>query len=107
VDIGADETPACGGGPDFVRGDASGDGVFNGLVDALFILAFQFQGGSPPVCMEAADADGSGLFNGLVDALYVLAHQFQGGPPPAAPYPDCGPDPDPTSSLGCGPNACP
>ena len=28
--------------------DSDGDGVFSGLVDALYILAFQFQGGTPP-----------------------------------------------------------
>ncbi|MCZ6618265.1 MAG: hypothetical protein O7E57_09035, partial [Gammaproteobacteria bacterium] len=60
-----DTGPFVPGDPDFVRGDASGDGVFNGLTDALFILAFQFQGGPAPVCLEAADADGNGGFNGL------------------------------------------
>ncbi len=30
----------------FRRGDANGDGTFNGLVDALFLLLFQFVPGS-------------------------------------------------------------
>ena len=96
-----DMYPVGGQGPAFIRGDATGDGVFNGLVDALRILEFQFQGGEVPPCMESADADGNAVFNGLVDSLFVLAHQFQGGPPPSAPYPDCGVDPDPSVSLGC------
>ena len=90
-----------------MRGDADGNGVFNGLVDSLFTLEFQFQNGEFPPCPESADADGNGIFNGLVDALFVLEHQFQGGPPPPAPYPDCGPDPEPKTSLDCGANACP
>ena len=30
-------------GDTFIRGDSDGDGFFNGLVDALFLLAFAFQ----------------------------------------------------------------
>lgn len=91
----------------FLRADADGDGDFVGLIDALYILAFQFQGGPAPMCLESGDADGDSMFNGLVDTLYILVHQFQGGPPPPPPYPDCGEDPDPAMSLGCDPNACP
>ena len=86
---------------EFLRGDASGDGIFNGLSDGLAILEFQFTGGAEPPCMEAADADGNGIFNGLADALYVLEHQFLAGPPPPEPYPTCGVDPEPISTLGC------
>ena len=93
--------PVEGQGPAFIRGDATGDGVFNGLVDGLRILQFQFQGGQVPPCMESADADGNAVFNGLVDSLFVLTHLFQGGPAPPAPYRDCGVDPDPGVSLGC------
>ena len=104
-----DGAPECGGsaGPDFVRGDFDGNGMFNGLIDALAALDFQFGGADPPICAEASDADGDGAFNGLIDALYMLAHQFQGADPPPAPYPMCGQDPDPAGSLGCAPNGCP
>ena len=87
--------------PNFVRGDASGDGTFNALVEAIFMLAFGFQNGPPPPCTEAADANGDGVLNPLVEAIFTLAFGFQGGPPPPAPYPNCGPDPDPANSLGC------
>ena len=93
--------------PTFIRGDADGNAVFNGLVDGLYILSFRFQGGPSPPCMEAADANGSGQFGGLVDGLYVLSHQFQGGPPPPPPYPSCGVDPEPMMSLGCANSTCP
>ena len=90
---------------DFVRGDADGNGVVNGLVDALFVLAFQFQMGPTPPCLEAADVDGNGNFNGLTDALYLLGSLFGCCQPPP-PYPFCGPDPDPGSSLGCKSHPC-
>ncbi len=94
-------------GAPFVRGDFDGDGQFSGLTDGVASLAFQFQGGAPPLCSEAADTDGNGIYQGLVDAVYGLQHQFLSGPPPPAPYPDCGADPDPGSSLGCDQNGCP
>ena len=96
------------GSPRFIRGDANSDGNFNGLVDGLFILNFQFILGSPiPPCMEAADADNDGGFNGLLDGLYVLNFQFiPGSPPIPPPFPECGPDDD--QALGCNdpPGAC-
>lgn len=106
VDMGAYETqpPMT---PAFIRGDANGDGVFSGLVDALFVLAHQFQGGPAPLCLEAADADGDGTFSGLLDGIRILSHTFSGGAAPPAPYPLCGFDPDPASSLGCAANGCP
>lgn len=94
-------------GQAFIRGDFDADAVFNGLVDSLASLAFQFQGGPAPDCIEAADADGNGVYSGLVDPLYALQFQFQGGPPPPAPFPDCGLDPDPGTSLGCDAHGCP
>lgn len=94
-------------GPVFVRADCDGNGTFNGLSDSLFLLAFAFQGGPPPPCAEATDADGDTVANGLVDTLYILAHAFLGGPPPPPPHPDCGPDPDPATSLGCDTSSCP
>lgn len=90
----------------FLRGDASGDGFFNPLLEAIFMLAFGFQGGPTPPCLEAADADGNGIFNALTDTLYVLSFGFQGGPPPPAPFPLCGPDPDPGGSIGCATPSC-
>lgn len=89
-----------GGNPEFKRGDADGDGMFVGLIDTLFILAFQFQGGPPPPCAEAADADGDDVIIGLIDGLYLLAFQFAGGPPPPPPGPvNCGEDDN--YLLGC------
>ena len=89
-----------------LRGDCSGDGTFNGVLDAIFALEFQFSAGEEPVCLEACDADSDRVFNGLLDSIYILTHQFQGGPAPAQPYPECGIDPEPENSLRCEPNVC-
>lgn len=86
--------------PDFIRGDVDSSGDFNALVDTLYLLAFGFQAGPAPLCLESGDVDGDGALNTLVDALFSLAHGFQGGVPPAPPYPDCGIDPSPPG-LGC------
>ena len=91
--------------PNFTR--TADDGIFNAIVDGLYLLTFGFDGGPEPPCFEATDADGSASLNPLVDALYILNHQFLGGPAPDAPYPNCGTDPDPENSLGCDVSACP
>src|ERR1041385_3518797 len=43
----------------FVRGDSSGDGAVD-LNDAVYSLAYLFQGGETPGCLEAADANDDG-----------------------------------------------
>lgn len=96
-----------GGGPELIRGDTDGNGVFNALSDGTFLLEFGFLGGPPPPCVEASDADGDGTQNALSDALYILSHGFLGGAPPPPPHPDCGSDPDSAGSLGCDASPCP
>ena len=81
---------------EFLRGDIDGNGTVNGLVDGLFVLAFQFIPGSPaPPCNDADDVDDSGTLNGLVDGLFLLNYQFiPASPAPPNPGPNtCGPDP--------------
>lgn len=112
VGVGVNTTAPASGGPppapaDFIRGDVDGDGVLIGLADSLYVLFFQFVSGSPPPpCMEAADVDGNGTFSGLLEGLYLLTQVFAMGPPPPPPYPRCGPDPDPATSLGCVLSGC-
>ena len=103
---GLDAPPVTPSGDNFIRGDADGSGDFNGLVDSLFVLAFQFQGGAVPPCFDSADADDSGAVNGLVDALFILAFQFQGGTLPPQPFPACGSDPT-DDATGCDTPPCP
>ena len=97
-------------GPQFVRGDADADGIFNPLVDALAILSYGFIPGSAvPPCLAAADCDGDNSFKALPDGLYALNFGFvPGSPPIPAPYPECGEDPDTVAALGCDDaSACP
>ena len=92
----------------FIRGDVDGDGVFNAIPDAFYMLHYGFGLGPEPPCLEAADTDDDGVFNALTDVLYLLNAGFHIGPPPAAPFPACGVDPLPARSLGCDAGiACP
>jgi hypothetical protein len=79
------------GGPSFRRGDTNGDGQFD-LSDAVAILAFLFQGGQTPGCLDAADVNDSGALD-LSDGIYSLGFLFLGGSRPPSPFPDCGADP--------------
>ncbi|MCI0651283.1 MAG: hypothetical protein L0Z55_05315 [Planctomycetes bacterium] len=95
---------AAGTEPQFLRGDASANGLVNALIDALFLLNYQFSAGPAPPCFASADVDGDGAVNALLDALYILAYQFSSGPAPPAPGPTvCGPDPNALECLAPGP----
>ncbi|MCI0652194.1 MAG: hypothetical protein L0Z55_09960 [Planctomycetes bacterium] len=85
----------------FLRGDAGGDGTVNALIDALYLLGWQFSLGPEPPCDDAADADNNGLVNALIDALFLLSWQFSGGAAPPAPgTTTCGADAG-ADSLDC------
>jgi len=83
------------------NGDVNGDG-FRDLSDAVYSLAFSFQGGPDPVefCFPAGPkeedcARANGDVNGdngidLSDPIYNLAFLFQGGPPPVDICPNLG-----------------
>jgi hypothetical protein len=81
-----------------VRGDSNADGSIN-LTDGIRILSYQFLGGLPPECLDAADTDDSGGTS-ITDAIRIFNWLFTGGPPPLAPSPsvpsyargDCGED---------------
>jgi hypothetical protein len=90
-------------GEKFRRGDCDGDGQVRGVVtDAIFLLGFNFLGGTPPSCFAACDADGDGQVRGLVtDAIYILSFNFLGGPAPPSPFPGCGPGNEKDQALGC------
>jgi hypothetical protein len=56
--------------PAFICGDIDDDGSIN-LVDILWLIAFVYEEGDPPVYMDAADVDSSGKIN-LVDILAII-----------------------------------
>ena len=92
--------PGYGRGQDtFVRGNANGDQGLD-ITDAVFILAFNFQGLAAPTCMDAADANDDGRPD-ISDAIYILNFLFAGSRrAPPEPYPAPGVDPTP-DSLDC------
>ncbi len=84
---------------DFIRSDVDGNGETN-ISDPVWSLAYQFAGGPPPLCLDAADDDDSGEIN-ISDPIYSLTYQFGQGPAPLSPFPSCGLDPT-SDPLDCG-----
>jgi len=68
----------------FIRGDANGNGVLNG-VDVVYLVNYLKGVGPPPDPYLAGDANGNGEVNGL-DVVY-LVNYFKGGGPPPPPVP--------------------
>jgi len=83
----------------FVRADANADANLD-ISDPIFILNYLFQGGPGPVCRNAADANDDMSID-LADGVYIMGYIFLEGPAPVTPWPDCGPEAAPGSSLGC------
>ncbi len=88
----------AGQGPQFVRGDATDDGLVN-LADPIYLLSYLFTQGPPAPCEDAADANDTGSLD-LSDAIYLLNYLFTNGLPPEPPFPDEGADPT-GDTLSC------
>lgn len=74
----------------FVRGDANSDSRVD-IGDAIYLLGFNFHGGAPPRCLDAADSNDDGRLD-ISDAIFLLTFLFNGSSPPPEPYPAAGPD---------------
>ncbi len=83
---------------EFRRGDVDGDGGWN-ITDPIRLIYWEFLGGSPLRCLDAADANDDGQLD-LSDPVLLLGYLFLGGRAPADPYLDCGSDPTP-DLLSC------
>jgi hypothetical protein len=89
----------------FLRGNSNSDNSFN-LTDSVVVLAFLFQGGDTPACLDAADADDNSVID-ISDSVFIVNHLFSGGPPPPCPFECCGEDPT-VDALTCAkPGTCP
>jgi hypothetical protein len=89
----------------FRRGDMNCDGSIN-IADAIYLLQYQFVGGSPIYCCaDAADANDDEAVN-IADAIYTLQRLFSGGPPIPPPHPECGEDLTPHPDGGPDLPAC-
>ncbi|MBI4600777.1 MAG: hypothetical protein HY721_02340 [Planctomycetes bacterium] len=79
-------------GEAFVRCDCDGNGVPE-ITDMIRMLGFQFLGGPPCLCAEAADCNGDRKRD-IGDPIAGLSALFLGTFRPPAPYPESGFDPD-------------
>ena len=82
----------------FLRGDSNTDTRVD-LSDAIFTLAYLFQGGDAPLCLDALDSNDSGEVD-ISDPSHLLRHLFLGAAAPPAPWQECGLDPS-ADGLGC------
>ena len=83
----------------FRRGDSTGDGELN-LTDGVRTLNFLFLGAEPGPCRAAMDTDDSGTLE-ITDGVRIFNFLFLGGEAPAPPFPDCGLDDSPATTLPC------
>ena len=84
----------------FLRGDCNFDGSVD-LADPLFLGLRLFDATvNDYPCREACEANGDGAVN-IADMVWILGYLFAGGPAPVAPFPDCGPDPEPETAFDC------
>jgi hypothetical protein len=78
-------------GGDWLCGDADGSGGFD-IDDVVYLVAYIFSSGPPPVPLNAGDVDCSGDVD-VDDVVYIIMHIFGMGPPPCDPdndgVPDC------------------
>jgi len=55
------------------------------IADLVYLVAFMFQEGPEPPCMDAADIDGDGSeVPNIADLVHLVTYMFQGGPAPVA-----------------------
>ena len=65
------------------RGNVDGDVLEQiDISDLVFLVAYMFQGGTEPPCLDEANIDGSGGID-ISDLVGLVGFMFQGGPPPA------------------------
>ncbi|MBN1419354.1 MAG: hypothetical protein JXP34_11285, partial [Planctomycetes bacterium] len=76
--------------PEFIRGDANGDGSHD-IGDAVTILSSLFANGES-LCADADDVNGDDQLD-IGDPIGLLNYLFAEAAPPAAPFPACGTDP--------------
>ena len=85
----------------FIRGDANSDGGVD-ISDYFFLMAYLWQGGSTPSCMDAADVNDDGQVDNT-DVVYLYNCLFGGGNCPPS---GCGADTT-SDSLTCVYSPCP
>ena len=67
--------------PEYIRGDANGDGVID-VGDVVYLINYLYKNGPPPVPIEAGDANCDDVVD-VGDVVYLINYLFKGGPPPS------------------------
>jgi hypothetical protein len=67
-------------GPEYICGDANGDGEIS-PGDVVYLLNYLYRAGAPPDPMWVGDANSDGAV-GPGDVVYLLNYLFKDGPPP-------------------------
>jgi hypothetical protein len=65
---------------DYLPGDANASGALD-IDDIIYLIAYIFQGGPPPIPVETGDNNCSDAVD-VDDIVYLIAYIFQGGPAP-------------------------
>lgn len=66
-----------------VRGNIDGDPIPTiNIADLVYLVAYMFQGGPEPPCMEEADLDGDDTGPNIADLVYFVNYMFNAGPAP-------------------------
>lgn len=86
------------GGPCFVRGDSSADGLLD-VTDPVVTLTYLFVDPSVVSCLAALNTNGDVQVD-ISDVVYTLSYLFLGEAPPPEPAPDNSPFYDPAASCG-------
>jgi len=68
----------------YIPGDVNDDDVVN-IIDINYLIAYKYQGGPPPVVLDAGDVNADCIIN-LLDCLYLINYKYKDGP---APLPGC------------------
>ena len=66
-----------GFGPSYICGDADASGGVD-IDDVVYLIAYIFSGGPPPVPYESGDANCAGGVD-IDDVVYLIAYIFSGG----------------------------
>lgn len=90
--------------PSMKRGDCNTDGAVD-IGDAIWELAFLFNGGPEGACQDSCDTNDDGLID-IADPIRILSRLFSAGPPFPPPQDICGTDPT-MDGLGCTTYPCP
>jgi hypothetical protein len=69
----------------YICGDANGDELVN-ISDAVALISYIFDDGTPPDPLEAGDVNCDALIN-ISDAVYIISYIFGDGPVPCAECP--------------------